>query len=238
MSGPAGAGQSPGGWVRQRLLPVLMFLAVIAITVGLFVYRDSVTRVQGLGYLGAFVISFAGNATVILPMPGLVLIFALGASLNPVLVGLVAGVGGSVGEITGYTAGYSGRAIVSGHRTYEDAAGWLRRWGFWVVLLFTVTPLPVDVIGVAAGALRYPLWKFLAACLLGKSVLYTGMAVLGALGWEAVVGLPWDSRTMWACAWAVLAVVVLLGGALFLESWSWRRGGRSGTGGADGQHQD
>jgi membrane protein YqaA with SNARE-associated domain len=48
-------------------------------------------------------------------------------------------------------------------------------------------PFFFDLAGIAAGALRFPLWKFILACWLGRTILYVGFVVLAALGWEAVL---------------------------------------------------
>jgi membrane protein DedA with SNARE-associated domain len=82
----------------------------------------------------------------------------------------------------------------------------------------------VDLVGIAAGVLRYPVWKFLLVCFLGKAILYTGMAYVGAWGWDTVISQHWDTRTMWMVGVAGVSVLVLLLLALFLERWTWRRG--------------
>ncbi len=227
MNNIVGRGE-PGGveaesWIKRWLIPLVMLLLVIAITITLFVYRDNVSELEEYGYLGAFLINLVANATIILPMPGQLLTFALGASFNPLLVGLASGFGGALGEMTGYVAGATGRGVLKDNRTYINAVGWLKKWGSAVIFLFTVTPLPVDVVGIAAGALRYPVWKFLLVCFLGKAILYTGMAYMGAWGWDTVINQHWDTRAMRLCGVAIVAVLAMLVLALFLERWTWRR---------------
>ena len=103
-------------WLKKSFVPLLTLLLVIAITVVLFLYRDRVSEFEELGYLGAFLISLVANGTIILPMPGLLLLVALGTAFNPVLVGLVGAVGGAIGELSGYIAGYSGREITRSNK--------------------------------------------------------------------------------------------------------------------------
>lgn len=215
-----------GSWVRRKLLPWAGLLLAIGITATLFAFRDAVADLGNLGYLGAFLISLVANGTIILPMPGILLLFALGASFNPLLVGVLSGAGGTLGELTGYMAGSSGRGLWRDSHTYKNAVRWVQGWGSRVIFLFTVTPLPVDVVGVAAGALRFPLWKFLLVCWAGKSVLYTGMALAGAWGWEAVVSGRYDMTVVWIAGGAVIAAAALLAAALAWERWTWRRGRR------------
>jgi len=176
-----------GEWLKKKAVPLLMVLLVIAITAALFIYRDRVAELGNYGYLGAFLVSLVSNVTIILPMPGFLLLFALGATFNPILVGLAGAIGGTIGEMTCYLLGYSGRGVVQNRRLYERSVRWLNRWGMLTVFIFAVTPSPFDVMGMVAGLLRFPFWKFFLACLLGKIVKYIGIALAGALGWEAVL---------------------------------------------------
>jgi len=70
---------------------------------------------------------------------------------------------------------------------YERLARWLGRWGMLFVFVFSIVPLVFDVVGLVAGALRYPYWKFLVACWLGRTVLYIALSYAGLLGWEIIV---------------------------------------------------
>jgi membrane protein YqaA with SNARE-associated domain len=175
------------GWLRDKIIPLLTVLLVIAITVALFIYRDSVSELGNYGYLGAFLVSLVGNATIILPMPSFLILIALGATFNPALVGLSGGLGGAIGEMTCYLLGLSGRGIVQNKRMYDMAVRWLQKWGVWIVFIFALTPAPFDVMGMVAGLLRFPFWKFFVATLPGKIIKYMVLAYAGALGWEAVL---------------------------------------------------
>lgn len=177
------------GQVRKKIVPLLTILLVVAISVGLFLYRDRVAELGYYGYPGAFLVGLVSNASVILPLPGIVVLFALGAALNPVLIGLTGATGGIIGEMTGFMAGYSGREMVQREgRAYIRAENWMRRWGGWAVFAFAAVPLPVfDVAGVVAGVLRYPIWKFLLIGWVGKSIKYIFLVLAGAWGWEAML---------------------------------------------------
>jgi len=202
-----------------------MLFLVIAITVALFFFRDKVAELKGYGYLGAFLISLVANATIILPMPGLLLLFGLGAAFNPVLIGLSGAAGGTIGEMTGYMAGYSGHGIVLGRRTYARAEGWMKKWGAMCIFVFALVPLfPMDIAGLLAGALRFPIWKFLLACFLGKALLYILVAYAGAWGWVIFAGSPRLTSLVSIAVLAALATVALLMLALAIENWTWKRG--------------
>ena len=171
----------------KKCISLLSFLVVIAITILLFFYRESVAELGNWGYLGAFLIGLVGNATIILPMPSLILLFALGATFNPVMVGLTGAAGGAIGELSGYILGYSGHGFIKNNRLYVRAEAWMKRFGSATVFVFAIAPvLPIDIAGIAAGALRLPIWKFLAACFSGKAILYTGLTLATSWGWHWV----------------------------------------------------
>jgi len=180
---------SSKAWLKKRIIPILAVLLAIAITIVLFLYRDKVAEFGNYGYLGAFLVSLISNATIILPVPGIVVLFALGATLNPVLVALVGATGGVIGEMTGFMAGYGGRGMVqSSGRMYAMAEKWMRRWGGWAIFAFAVAPLPIlDIAGVVAGVLGYPVWKFLLVAWPGKSIKYIILVLAGAWGWQALL---------------------------------------------------
>jgi len=176
-------------WLKKRAIPILVVLLAIAITIVLFLYRDKVVALGNYGYLGAFLVCLISNTSIILPVPGIVVLFALGATLNPVLVALVGAAGGTIAEITGFMAGYGGRGMVQGGgRVYTLAEGWMKRWGGWVIFAFAAIPLPIlDIAGVVAGVLGYPLWKFLLIVWPGKSIKYIMLVLAGVWGWEALL---------------------------------------------------
>lgn len=161
----------------------------VLITVVIFSMGDRLAELQTYGYLGVFVIAILGNATIILPVPGIAVVFVGGGVLNPLIVGLIAGIGEPLGELTGYLAGYGGSAVVEDRERYEHIRRWMERRGFLTLFVLAVVPNPLfDLAGMAAGMLRYPVAKFLLACWLGKTIkavaiAYLGLAFRGALPW-------------------------------------------------------
>lgn len=179
-------------WLKKRFLPLLALLLVIAITLGIFYFYTSypgrIDQLKSYGYLGAFLISLTFNASLILPTGNILILSVLGAVLpSALLVGLVGGAGAAIGEITGYMAGYSGRGLAQRSKMYQRVEGWMRRWGVLTILIMSVVPFIFDLVGIAAGVLRFPFWKFLLLCWLGRTILYIGVALAGAWGWEAVL---------------------------------------------------
>ncbi len=186
------AGIEKRRWLKARVVPLLVLLLVIAITVSLFIltqrYPEKVEQFESYGYLGIFLVSLISNATVILPVPGILVIAPLVVTYNPVLVGLVGATGGVIGEITGYLVGYSGRRVVKTGRMYNRVEGWMKRWGAWAIFVFAVAPfLLFDVAGMVAGALRFPFWKFILVAWIGKSLKYIILMLAIAWGWDVAL---------------------------------------------------
>ena len=180
------SGSAPSRW-RRWTPRVLALLAALIISITIFALRDRIEQIGAFGYPGVFLISLLGSATIVLPAPSLAVVFALGSSLNPILVGLAAGLGEALGELTGYLAGYSGSAIIEDRDRYDQLERLERRYGVGVVFVHSVIPNPVfDLAGIAAGMLKFHLLRFLVACWLGKTIKTILVALAGAGAWGAV----------------------------------------------------
>jgi uncharacterized membrane protein YdjX (TVP38/TMEM64 family) len=162
----------------------------VGITVLIVAFQDRLRGLSHLAYLGAFLAMLVGNATVILPVPGLAIVFALGATLNPLLVGLAAGPGAALGEMTGYLAGYGGSAVADDLKVYRTIERWMERYGVVVIAVLAAIPNPLfDVAGMVAGVMRVRWWHFLLAAWVGKTIQAVVVAYAGALSWGWVEGL-------------------------------------------------
>ncbi|NWF63812.1 MAG: VTT domain-containing protein [Chloroflexi bacterium] len=171
----------PANKIATTLLRVLAVLAVIGITVFVYGIRDRVEEFSQFGYFGAFLIMLIANATVILPAPGVAVIFGIGGVLNPLGVAVAAGVGGAIGELTGYLAGYGGQAVVENTQIYNRTLPWVQKYGAWVILMLAAFPNPFfDTAGIAAGIAKIPLWQFLLACWVGQTIKMAMFAYAGA----------------------------------------------------------
>jgi len=210
-------------WLSRNLLVIIMFVLVLGVTIALFVMRNEILKLGNYGYLGTFFLSLGTNATIILPMPSILMILPLGATFNPLYIGLVAGLGGALGEMTAYIAGYTGRGLWQDNPNYIKAVGWLKRWGMLIVFIFAVTPMPLDIMGIAAGNLRLPAWKFFLPCWPGKTIKYIVLAYVGYWGWEAFISNENLRTTLIVTTIAALSILVLLVLALVFEHFDWKK---------------
>ena len=166
-------------WSRStRYLPLLgMAVFTVLAAVVLLRAQEAIAGLGDWGYAGAFVAMLVNNATIILPAVGQLIVAGLSASLNPVLLGVVGGVGGTIGELTGYVLGVMGRRIVSAENLDRRLRRIPERLFGPTLFVFAVTPLPFDVAGIVAGTMRYPVGWFLLWVGAGKILNTIAIAV-------------------------------------------------------------
>jgi membrane protein YqaA with SNARE-associated domain len=132
------------------------------------------------GYLGLFGVVFVATASVAIPIPYLLIVARAGSYLDPLLIALVAGLAGTLGELAGYLIGIGGSGLLPHGRLYERARYWICTYGFWCIAFFACVPNPLfDAVGLAAGTLRYSWWRFALACFAGKAVKFLIAALIG-----------------------------------------------------------
>ena len=175
--------------LRLTIARLVALAFVIAISVYIFSIRDQAQELARFGYPGIFLLSILANATVLLPAPGVLFVFAMGAVFHPIGVAVAAGLGAALGELSGYLAGFSGQAIVENAQVYNRLRGWMERHkvlSYLAVLTLAFIPNPLfDLAGVSAGALKMPIPVFLLFCAIGKILKMLLFAYAGAssLNW-------------------------------------------------------
>jgi len=146
-----------------------------------------------LGYTGAFIIAFLGNATILLPFPYIGVPFILGGVtdevtslfvFDPWIIGLVAGIGALLGEMTGYAIGYGGGKLIDQEQTssFRRFIESYPRATPLVIWFLAATPIPDDALIVPLGAARYPWWKVAIPQFIGKTMFMMVLAWAGRLG--------------------------------------------------------
>ncbi|MDA0264981.1 MAG: VTT domain-containing protein [Chloroflexi bacterium] len=168
----------------ENLLRLAIFVAVIAAITAALLLRDSFGA-NHVGYAAVALSALVASAGLFIPVPALATACATAIFLSPFLVGLIAGTAETVGELSGYYLGYSGRDVLSRSRVYQRVEHWMRRRGWLLLFLVSIVPNPIfDIVGIAAGALRYPIWGFLAAVWAGKLIKFLVFAYACAAGAE------------------------------------------------------
>ncbi len=163
---------------------VAVVIGALSLSVGYLAIRFAprLADLAAYGYLGVFGLMIVSGGSVLFPVPGMAGVLAAGMIWNPLLVGLAAGLGNSIGELTGYVAGRSGRTLLNADESpfFQRADRYLRRYGLPALILFAAIPNPAfDVVGIAAGCLGYSVKRFWIACAIGNTIKYTAMALIG-----------------------------------------------------------
>lgn len=161
---------------------VLALILGITITFLVIIYANHIRDYEEIGYLGVFLLTFLGNATVLVPVPVLApLNIVLGGIFaSPLLVGLTIGIASSMGEIIGYIVGYAGSGIVTSSKTYKKIEERVKKYGLWAIFFLALIPNPLfDVAGLVAGAIGIKWWKFLLAMGAGKTIRAIIFAYIG-----------------------------------------------------------
>ena len=165
---------------QMNVLRILALLTVIGLTVFIYMIRDRVDDFAAFGYPGIFIIALLANATILLPAPGVAIIYAMGAIFNPFGVGLAAGTGGAIGELSGYLAGFSGQAVIERTDVYDRIKPWVKKYGGWAIMVLSAIPNPFfDVAGIAAGMAKMPIRTFLFFIWIGQLIKMTSFALAG-----------------------------------------------------------
>lgn len=154
---------------------------VLLLSVVIFIFRNRFTDLEGYGYLGLFLISVLGNATIVLPTPVVLTAFLGGGIFNPFWVTIVVSVGATLGELTGYVAGASGKYLIKENTKIEKVKKWMDKHGLWTLFVLAAIPNPFfDLAGIIAGASKIPVYKYLIVVTLGKIIKFGTISYLGA----------------------------------------------------------
>ena len=177
-------------------------LLLAASVVGLLLIPDPTfdrEYFERVGYPGLFFVTMMANASIILPTPGFLAVVVAGAALNPFWVALVGALGMTTGELSGYLVGRAGSTISRGKEKREQSR-WSRwasyskrlvgRWGVFGIFILAALPNPLfDIAGIAAGAVRMGVAKFLAATFAGRLIRTSLLAYSSAYSVDTIVNL-------------------------------------------------
>jgi membrane protein YqaA with SNARE-associated domain len=175
----------------QYIIGGLAIALTVALCVVAVLYWEYIQRVSHYGYLGVFVISIFAGATVLVPIPGILVVFTMGSILRPAVVGVVSGLGEAIGSIGIYLSGYSGQRALLGLDSQKFLAkfsDWIRRRGSVAVFLMSAILNPLFYpFTVIAGMVRFGLMRFFFLCWAGKSVKNMMIAYAGFFGLRSLL---------------------------------------------------
>ncbi len=147
-----------------------------------FVFQDKLVNLKTWGLLGVFLLNFFSTITLFVPNLSLATVVAGGSVYNPILVAIVATLGGALGDCTSYILGKSGKQIFIKEegRFFEFISRIFKEHGVIVLFLFALVPNPIfDALGILAGSLNYSFKKYFLAMLLGRLIRNLILAFVG-----------------------------------------------------------
>ena len=163
---------------RVRTLLLLVAASAAFLTLLLVLYQLvpqlRLKELQSYGYLGVFLSNLIPSLGVVVPVvffPSQAVNVFVASLGNPLLVAVIAAAGSTLGEITAYYVGYGGQKLFHLERfqRYHTAERWMKNRGWPAVVVFAFLPIFIfDFVGIAAGALRLSLPKFLFFTYLGR----------------------------------------------------------------------
>jgi membrane protein YqaA with SNARE-associated domain len=170
----------------------LSVLVTIALCALVLVYWQDVREFSRYGYIGAFIVSFLAGVTVLVPVPSVFIVFTLGAVLNPVFMGIVAGAGEAVGSMVVYVIGIgNARAFHAlDHGVMARFRVWIKTRGALSIFLMSAifNPLFFPFTAVA-GMMHFGWWRFFLLCLAGKVLKNIIVAGAGYYGVQVLLNL-------------------------------------------------
>jgi membrane protein YqaA with SNARE-associated domain len=152
---------------------------------------------RSLGLLGVFLASFIGHFSIVLKDILFIPIFLSVSNFwNPLSLGLIGGLGGGLGELGAYLVGRGIGKFAVNKQKESTIPSWVKKLGLFSVLIFSITPIPDTPVLMLLGSVHFPILAVLALEIVGKTLLYTSMAVAGGILYSNVSGIlpaPWDS---------------------------------------------
>lgn len=152
--------------------------------------------ISSFGVIGIFFVSLISNATILFVIPIDLIVLIIGASnlFHPIVIALAAGIGAGIGEMSSYVLGMGGRKAFEKITkksvfSIDSIAKRLEsKWSFLFIIIASLTPIPLDLVGIAAGSTKYN-WKiFFLGAMIGKIIRYSLVAYAGLLGSQMIIG--------------------------------------------------
>lgn len=177
---------------RNSAVVAASLALTIAICILVVVYWEEVVKFSKYGYIGDLLISFLAGVTVFVPVPSVFVVFTLGGILNPILVGLIAGAGETLGSMVVYMTGLSSAKAFHAldHGVMEKFRTWIKTRGAFSVFVMSAIFNPLFYPFTAiAGMMHFGWWRFLILCMAGKSLKNILVACAGFFGMQALIDL-------------------------------------------------
>lgn len=177
--------------MKSTAMKVSVFLVILLMILGLnyllHQYEPCLLRLKAYGYLGTFLICLLLNATVLLPSSSTAVVMSMATLYNPTIIAVIGALGTTVGEFTGYFAGYYGSSIIEESAAVQKILSVYNRFPRIAIILFAALPLPLfDVLGIMAGSVKMKKRTFFVLCFIGKAIKMMLYAYIGIYAYDKI----------------------------------------------------
>lgn len=173
---------------KEKTLSFFIFLISLIFSISFLVFQDFFLRAKTLGLLGIFLTNLTSSASIFLPAPGFISVIGGGSIYNPLVVGIVASLGASIGEFVSYILGFSGRNILN-HRLskrfwFKVFEGVFHEYGGIILFSLSFIPNPLfDAVGIIAGVFKYPPKRFFIIVFFARALRFILLAFISSRIW-------------------------------------------------------
>jgi membrane protein YqaA with SNARE-associated domain len=197
------------GWFS--IIAVLTIAVISGVILWKLMYNSQ--SLKQFGLFGIFIASLLSHLTVFARDMFVPLFIPLASVYNPVILGIFAGTGGALGEVTTYFLGWGVAESIEMNNLEDRIARWIHKYGLWAVLLVAMTPLPDTPIVLLAGTRKLSFRRLLLVEILGKTALYSLGASIGGFVYTGLED---------ALGQIVASIIVVTGSLLFSIMVTWK----------------
>jgi membrane protein YqaA with SNARE-associated domain len=164
------------------------------------------------GYLGLFLICLIGNSSVLIPFPFALFVYSVGSVCNPFIVGIICGIGSVVGKMVSYLLGRGSHMFLNGRSVGKvTMLEFLEKYGAIGLFLYSMTPLPDDLVLFPLGVINFSIKKTFIPMLIGKTIFCVVVAFAGAYSSIVFIDLLKGDTFVVVALAACLFLIIILG---------------------------
>lgn len=175
---------------REAIIGGLSLAVTIVLCILIIRHRSFLEEIAHWGYLGCFIINILASGTLVMPGFAIPITFTLGGMLHPAVVGAVAGIGETLGALSAYFTGYSGRGWFrdSNNSLYIRFSNILHCHGSKAVFVMASVFNPVYYpFAVLLGMLHFGWVRFFLVTWAGRTIKNMALAYLGYFGLRSIL---------------------------------------------------
>jgi len=178
------------------------------------------------GYLGIFLISFAGSIIIFLPpfYYSILILAALDKDLDPHVIAFISAVGMVSAKLIIFRISYFGHKIlqkenIKKSKLMVNIQKFVIKYGWGAAFIVAATPIPDDVVYIVLGFSKYNIWKFVVATFFGKflinELLIVGITTYGKQALERLLSNTVAHELLLSIG-IIIAIIAVVGIAMLI----------------------